>query len=85
LALLVLLRALLVLRAPAALFRLTAALRFRLTAALRFRLPPAFALPLRLMPAARFVFFLPRGGIVLLCELGSPTAAGERKSATRDD
>jgi len=69
-------------RAPAALLRVApvrffdAPARFRLAAALRFRLAPA----LRLRDAARLVFFLPRGGILLLRELGSQSAAGVANS-----
>jgi hypothetical protein len=67
------------LRAAPLVFRETA-VRFRLPAALRFRLPPARALPRRLPAAARLVFFLPRGGILLLRELGSQSAAGVANS-----
>jgi hypothetical protein len=64
-----------VLREPVAVrLRLPAALRFRL--ALLFRLAPPRAL-LRLAGAARLVFFLPRGGILLLRELHSQSAPGE--------
>jgi hypothetical protein len=64
-----------VLREPVAVrLRPPAALRFRL--ALRFR-PAAPRALLRLADAARLVFFLPRGGILLLRELRSQSAAGE--------
>ena len=53
-----------------------APVRFRLAVALRFRLAPA----LGLRDAARLVFFLPRGGILLLRELGSQSAAGVANS-----
>ena len=65
-------------RAAPVLFRL-APVRF-LLAPVRFRLAPARVL-LRFLPAAaRFVFFLPRGGILLLRELGSQSGAGEANS-----
>jgi hypothetical protein len=65
------------LRAVPPLLREPVIVRLRLPAALRFRLAPARALLRRLAGAARLVFFLPRGGILLLRELGSQSAAGE--------
>ena len=64
-------------RAAPPLLREPVIVRLRPPAALRFRLAPARALLRRLVAAARFVFFLPRGGILLLRELGSQSAAGE--------
>src|SRR5258705_12594285 len=58
-------------REPAARLVFRAALLLRLAAALRLRLA--------------FAFFLPRGGILLLRELGSPSSRGRSKFAARAD
>lgn len=71
-----------VFREPEARLRAAAPVRrepvapLRPAAALRFPLAARGAVLLRLAAAARFVFFLPRGGILLLRELGSQSAAG---------
>jgi hypothetical protein len=65
------------LRAAPPALRAPAAVRLRPPAALRFRLAGTRARLRRLAAAARLVFFLPGGGIVLLRELGSPSATGE--------
>ena len=58
-------------REPAARLVFRAALLLRLADALRLRLA--------------FDFFLPRGGILLLRELDSPTSRGRSKFTARDD